>query len=65
MTPKKDMESADCGSSVCKEMVETFLDTEFTEGLEEWRQEFLRNAIVKVDAIENEIYPSHLRFQGR
>lgn len=38
------------------EMVETFLKTEFTEGLEEWRQEFLRKAITKVEEIEKEIY---------
>lgn len=37
-------------------MAEKFLATEFTQGLEEWRQEFLKNAKVKVAAIENEIY---------
>lgn len=38
------------------EMVDTFLETEFMEGLEEWRQEFLKKAGIKVNEIENEIY---------
>lgn len=38
------------------EMVDAYLNTEFTEGLEEWRQEFLKNAIVKVKKLEDEIY---------
>lgn len=38
------------------EMVDAFLSTEFTQGLEEWRQEFLKKAAVKVSEIENEIY---------
>lgn len=38
------------------DIADTFLNTEFTEGLEEWRQEFLRNAGKKVAEIEKEIY---------
>ena len=38
------------------EMVDAFLNTEFTQGLEEWRQEFLKKAGAKVTQIENEIY---------
>ena len=38
------------------EMVDTFLATDFTEGLEEWRQEFLKGAKEKVKALEDEIY---------
>ena len=38
------------------EMVDTFLSTEFTEGLEEWRQEFLKGAREKVKEFENTIY---------
>lgn len=38
------------------DMVEAFLHTEFTQGLEEWRQEFLKKAGQKVIQIENEIY---------
>lgn len=38
------------------EMVDAFLNTEFTQGLEEWRQEFLKKAAGKVAQIENEIY---------
>lgn len=38
------------------EMADIFLTTEFTQGLEEWRQEFLKGAKVKVNDIENEIY---------
>lgn len=33
------------------EMAEAFLSTEFTQGLEEWRQGFLRNAAEKVHAL--------------
>jgi ribose 5-phosphate isomerase B len=44
------------GEIMAIDMVDTFLKTEFTEGLEEWRQEFLKKAIVKVDEIEKEIY---------
>ncbi len=38
------------------EMVDAFLDTAFTEGLEPWRQTFLENAKQKVKEIEDEIY---------
>lgn len=38
------------------DMVDAFLKTEFTQGLEEWRQEFLKNAGAKVTEIENGIY---------
>lgn len=37
-------------------MVDTFLSTEFTQNLEEWRAKNLRNAREKVKAIEAEIY---------
>ncbi|MCL2035228.1 MAG: RpiB/LacA/LacB family sugar-phosphate isomerase [Oscillospiraceae bacterium] len=36
------------------EMVKTFLNTAHTEGLEEWRQEFLRKAADKVNQIDME-----------
>ncbi|OGO79689.1 MAG: sugar phosphate isomerase [Clostridiales bacterium GWC2_40_7] len=35
------------------EMVDAFLNTEFTHGLEEWRQVFLKNACKKVAESEN------------
>lgn len=38
------------------EMVDTFLTTEFTQDLEEWRQDFLKNAYKKVGEIEESIY---------
>lgn len=38
------------------EMVDVFLSTPFTHGLEEWRQEFLKGAREKVKAFEEEIY---------
>lgn len=38
------------------EMADVFLSTEFTQGLEEWRQEFLKGAKVKVKNLEEEIY---------
>jgi len=38
------------------EIVDRFLKTEFTEGLEEWRQEFLRKAKEEVKQIEADIY---------
>ena len=38
------------------EMAGIFLETSFTQGLEEWRQEFLRGAKEKVQALEHEIY---------
>jgi len=44
------------GEFVGCEIVDKFLKTEFTENLEEWRQEFLRNARIKVKEIEDEIY---------
>lgn len=37
-------------------IVDTFLNTEFTENLEPWRQEFLTKARQKVRDIENDIY---------
>lgn len=36
------------------EMAQTFLTTEHTQGLEEWRQEFLKNAFVKVQEIDQQ-----------
>lgn len=44
------------GESMGIEMVEAFLNTEHTEGLEEWRQEFLKKALAKVEELEKEIY---------
>jgi ribose 5-phosphate isomerase B len=38
------------------EIVNTFLNTQFTQNLESWRQEFLKNAYEKVKAIEEKIY---------
>ena len=38
------------------EMVKTFLNTEFLQDLEDWRQEFLKNAEMQVKEIENSIY---------
>lgn len=38
------------------EMADTFLTTDFTQGLEEWRQEFLKGAREKVKGLEDEIY---------
>lgn len=38
------------------EMVRIFLETEFTEGLEEWRQKFLKNARREVAELERTIY---------
>ena len=38
------------------EMTDIFLSTEFTEGLEEWRQEFLKGAKNEVAALEEKIY---------
>lgn len=37
-------------------MTDKFLNTAFTENLEEWRQEFLKKAMVEVEAIEKKIY---------
>ena len=41
---------------VAIEMADIFLSTEFTQGLEPWRQEFLKGAKGKVTALEEEIY---------
>ena len=38
------------------EMADVFLNTDFTQGLEPWRQEFLKGAKEKVAEIEKEIY---------
>ncbi len=38
------------------EMVDAFLETDFTEGLEAWRQDFLKNAYKEVGKIEDGIY---------
>lgn len=37
-------------------MADAFINTSFTQNLEEWRQEFLKGAAVKVKAIEDGIY---------
>lgn len=37
-------------------MVDTFLNTEFTQNLEDWRAKNLRNARIQVKNIEEEIY---------
>ena len=37
-------------------MVEKFLNTEFTQGLESWRQDFLKGAKEEVKKIEQSIY---------
>lgn len=37
------------------QMVDAFLETEFTQGLEEWRQDFLKNAYNEVGNIEKSI----------
>ncbi len=44
------------GSIVGCEMVDKFLNTEFTQGLEPWRQEFLKGAFATVQEIEKGIY---------
>lgn len=44
------------GEIMGAEMANKFLETEFTEGLEEWRQEFLKKAKEEVIAIEESIY---------
>ena len=38
------------------EITDKFISTEFTQGLEEWRQKFLTNAKAKVKEIEESIY---------
>lgn len=37
-------------------MVDAFLNTEFTQNIEEWRAKNLRNARIQIKNIENEIY---------
>lgn len=44
------------GEMMACDMVDAFLETGFTQGLEEWRQEFLKKAGAKVTEIENAIY---------
>jgi len=44
------------GSVMACEMVDKFLETQFTQGLEEWRQEFLKSAREQVREIEAGIY---------
>ena len=41
---------------VAIEMADVFLSTEFTQGLEPWRQDFLKGAKVTVAELEKEIY---------
>ena len=38
------------------EMAKVFLNTTFTEGLEAWRQDFLKNAKLEFAGLEDEIY---------
>ena len=38
------------------EMVKAFLQAEHTEGVEEWRRDFLKNALVKIEELEDNIY---------
>ena len=44
------------GEQLGCEMADRFLNTEFTQGLEEWRKEFLTNARAKVRELETAIY---------
>lgn len=44
------------GSVVGCEMADKFLNTGFTEGLEPWRKDFLKEAFKAVQGIENGIY---------
>jgi len=37
------------------EMTDAFVNTEFTQDLEEWRQEFLKNAYKKVNELEEKL----------
>lgn len=46
------------GTIVGIDIVDKFLETGFTDNLEEWRQEFLKNAKEKVKEIEAKIYQS-------
>lgn len=38
------------------EMVKTFLTTNHTDGVEEWRKSFLKNALVKFEELETHIF---------
>ena len=44
------------GEQLGCDMADRFLQTEFTHGLEEWRQAFLANAKGKVKELEEQIY---------
>lgn len=44
------------GNEMGQEMVKQFLNTEFLQGLEEWRQKFLVNADKRVKEIEEKRY---------
>lgn len=44
------------GSEMACDMVDAFLNTEFTEGLEDWRQVNLKKAYKKLSDIEENIY---------
>lgn len=44
------------GAEMGIEMTKSFLETEFLQNLEDWRQKFLTNAALKVKEIEEEIY---------
>ena len=44
------------GPEMGLEMVKAFLNTEFTQDLEPWRQDFLKNAKKEFAAIEDSIY---------
>ena len=38
------------------DMIKAFLSTAHTEGLEEWRKDFLKNALHEVEMLETQIY---------
>ena len=38
------------------DMVKTFLNTEFTQGLEDWRQDFLKKAKKEIEAMEEAVF---------
>jgi ribose 5-phosphate isomerase B len=44
------------GPEMGVEMVKAFIKTEFTEGLEEWRKDFLQNAKKEFSILEESIY---------
>jgi len=44
------------GDTLGCEMTDKFLDTDFTQNLEPWRQEFLKNARTQLIQLEEEIY---------